>query len=75
RIIAALLSQRKRLSRVIHDGPAQMLANVLMRTDVIDRTYREKGIENALAEIADLKKTVRNALSEVRRIIYDLRPM
>ncbi|KOS60751.1 sensor histidine kinase [Lysinibacillus agricola] len=75
RIIAAQEEERKRLSREIHDGPAQMLANVLMRTDLIDRTYREKGIEYALAEIADLKKTVRNALSEVRRIIYDLRPM
>ncbi|MFF2178517.1 sensor histidine kinase [Lysinibacillus sp. NPDC058147] len=75
RIIAAQEEERKRLSREIHDGPAQMLANVLMRTDLIDRTYREKGIEHALAEIADLKKTVRNALSEVRRIIYDLRPM
>ncbi len=75
RIIAAQEEERKRLSREIHDGPAQMLANVLMRTDLIERTYREKGIEYALAEIADLKKTVRNALSEVRRIIYDLRPM
>ncbi|KOY82349.1 sensor histidine kinase [Lysinibacillus sp. FSL H8-0500] len=75
RIIAAQEEERKRLSREIHDGPAQMLANVLMRTDLIDRTYREKGIDKALAEIADLKKTVRNALSEVRRIIYDLRPM
>ena len=75
RIISAQEEERKRLSREIHDGPAQMMANVLMRTDLIERTYREKGIEQAIAEITDLKKTVRNALSEVRRIIYDLRPM
>lgn len=75
RIISAQEEERKRLSREIHDGPAQMMANVLMRTDLIERTYREKGIDQAIAEIADLKKTVRNALSEVRRIIYDLRPM
>lgn len=75
RIIYAQEEERKRLSREIHDGPAQMMANVLMRTDLIERTYREKGIEQAIAEIADLKRTVRNALSEVRRIIYDLRPM
>lgn len=75
KIITAQEEERKRLSREIHDGPAQMMANVLMRTDLIERIYREKGIEEAFAELADLKLTVRNALSEVRRIIYDLRPM
>lgn len=75
RIIAAQEEERKRLSREIHDGPAQMMANVLMRSSLIDRTYREKGVEAALKELTDLKGTVRDALSEVRRIIYDLRPM
>lgn len=74
-IIAAQEEERKKLSREIHDGPAQMMANVLMRTDLIERTYREKGVEAAMKEIVDLKSTVREALSEVRRIIYDLRPM
>ena len=50
RIIAAQEEERKRLSREIHDGPAQMMANVLMRSNLIDRTYREKGVEAALAE-------------------------
>lgn len=75
KIIQAQEEERKRLSREIHDGPAQMMANVLLRSDLIERTYREKGVEQAFAEIADLKVMVRNALSEVRRIIYDLRPM
>lgn len=75
KIIASQEKERKRLSREIHDGPAQMMANVLMRSNLIERTYKEKGIDAALKEIADLKETVRNALSEVRRIIYDLRPM
>ncbi|MEK4228414.1 sensor histidine kinase [Solibacillus sp. FSL H8-0538] len=75
RIIAAQEEERKRLSREIHDGPAQMMANVLMRSNLIDRTFRERGVEAAVQEISDLKGSVRNALSEVRRIIYDLRPM
>jgi len=75
RIIAAQEEERKRLSREIHDGPAQMMANVLMRSGLIERTFREKGIDSAINELNDLKVTVRNALSEVRRIIYDLRPM
>jgi two-component system, NarL family, sensor histidine kinase DegS len=74
-IIEAQEEERKRLSREIHDGPAQMMANVLMRSDLIDRVYREKGSDEAIKEIRDLKKMVRSALYEVRRIIYDLRPM
>jgi two-component system sensor histidine kinase DegS len=75
KIIEAQEEERKRLSREIHDGPAQMLANVIMRSDLIDRVYREAGPEEAFAEIHQYKKMVRSALYEVRRIIYDLRPM
>lgn len=74
-IIEAQEEERKRLSREIHDGPAQMMANVLLRSDLIERIYHEKGIEEALKEIRDLRKMVKSSLAEVRRIIYDLRPM
>nr|WP_263324832.1 sensor histidine kinase [Neobacillus sp. Marseille-Q6967] len=75
KIIEAQEEERKRLSREIHDGPAQMLANVIMRSDLVDRVYREEGPEEAFKEIHSFKKMVRAALYEVRRIIYDLRPM
>lgn len=75
RIIQAQEEERKRLSRDIHDGPAQMLANVMIRTGLIEKIFVEKGPQPALGELADLKVMVRNALYEVRRIIYDLRPM
>ncbi|MBM6619063.1 sensor histidine kinase [Bacillus suaedaesalsae] len=75
RIIEAQEDERRRLSREIHDGPAQMLANVMMRSDLVERVYRERGGEEAMEEIRSLRKMVRNALYEVRRIIYDLRPM
>lgn len=75
RIIQAQEEERKRLSRDIHDGPAQMMANVLIRSGLIEKTFVEKGPESAFSELADLKEMVRNALYEVRRIIYDLRPM
>lgn len=75
KIIEAQEQERKKLSREIHDGPAQMLANVMMRADLVEIVQREKGPEEAIREIRDLKGMVRNALYEVRRIIYDLRPM
>lgn len=75
KIIEAQEEERKRLSREMHDGPAQMMANVMMRSDLIERVFRDRGSDAALAEIRELKSNVRSALYEVRRIIYDLRPM
>lgn len=54
---------------------AQMLANVMMRSELIERIFRDRGTEDGFQEIRNLRQNVRNALYEVRRIIYDLRPM
>lgn len=75
RIIEAQEEERKRVSREIHDGPAQMLASVMMRSELIERIFRDRGTEEGFKEIRGLRQNVRNALYEVRRIIYDLRPM
>lgn len=75
KIIEAQEDERKRLSREIHDGPAQMMANVMLRSELIERIYNEKGIDDALNEIRSLRNMVKSSLAEVRRIIYDLRPM
>ncbi|WP_435534578.1 two-component sensor histidine kinase DegS [Bacillus amyloliquefaciens] len=75
RIIEAQEEERKRVSREIHDGPAQMLANVMMRSELIERIFRDRGTEDGFQEIRNLRQNVRNAFYEVRRIIYDLRPM
>lgn len=75
RIIEAQEEERKRLSRDIHDGPAQILASVLLRAGLIEKVYTKEGPVAAFVELSELKETVRNALTEVRRIIYDLRPM
>ncbi|MDQ0254521.1 two-component system sensor histidine kinase DegS [Evansella vedderi] len=75
KIIEAQEEERKRLSREIHDGPAQMMANVALRSELVERVYAEKGVEEAMQEIRDLRCMVKDSLAEVRRIIYDLRPM
>ncbi|WP_082295093.1 sensor histidine kinase [Sporosarcina ureilytica] len=75
RIIEAQEEERKRLSRDIHDGPAQMLANVLLRAGLVEKIFNEEGKASALSELKSLRMNVRAALIEVRRVIFDLRPM
>lgn len=75
KIIEAQEEERRRISREIHDGPAQMLANILLRADIVDRTYNERGREEAAVEWKGMRSMVRLSLQEVRRIIYNLRPM
>ncbi|MFF2877247.1 sensor histidine kinase [Gottfriedia sp. NPDC057991] len=74
-LIQAQEEERIKLSREIHDGPAQTLASILMQSDFLIKTYRQRPEEDARKELSDMKEQVRCALGEVRRIIYDLRPV
>lgn len=75
KIIEAQEEERRKISREIHDGPAQMLANILLRSEIVDRTFREGDMDHVRKEIGSMRKMIRSSLYEVRRIIYDLRPM
>lgn len=75
KIIEAQEEERQRLSREIHDGPAQTLAHVLLSSELVEQVHQKKGEKAALDELSHLREMIKNALQEVRRIIYDLRPM
>ncbi len=75
KIIEAQEDERRRISREIHDGPAQMLANILLRSELVDKTFRHGTTDETIGEIKSVRKMIRSSLYEVRRIIYDLRPM
>ncbi|GEL07641.1 sensor histidine kinase [Salisediminibacterium halotolerans] len=75
RIIQAQEEERKKLSREIHDGPAQSMANVMLRSELVEKVLDQESVAKAREEIRDLRAMVQSTLSEVRRIIYDLRPM
>ncbi|ERI91504.1 putative sensor protein DegS [Clostridiales bacterium oral taxon 876 str. F0540] len=74
KILEAQENERKRIARDIHDGPAQHMANAVMKADICTMVIK-KDVEEGLKELADLKESVKIALKEVRNIIFDLRPM
>lgn len=74
KILEAQENERKRIARDIHDGPAQHMANVVMKVDICNMVI-QRSLDEGLRELADLKESVKVALKEVRDIIFDLRPM
>lgn len=75
KIILAQEEERKRISREIHDGPAQLMANMALRTEIVERMLSKKDYGRVQEEVADLKKQVRYSLEEIRKVIFNLRPM
>lgn len=73
-IIKAQEEERRRVAREIHDGPAQLLANVVLRIDVCQRLAAQD-VARLQEELGQLKDLVRLSLQDVRRIIFNLRPM
>ncbi|MCG8402165.1 MAG: histidine kinase [Firmicutes bacterium] len=73
-IIKAQEEERKRVAREIHDGPAQLLANIVIRTEYIIKlmVVQPEDVKN---ELTGLRELVRQSLQDVRKIIFDLRPM
>ena len=69
--------ERQRFARDIHDGPAQAFANAIIGLEFIERALRsdrDNVIEESLAEIDRIKRTMREGLTEIRRFIFDHRP-
>jgi len=74
KILEAQENERKRIARDVHDGPAQHMANAVMKADICKMVI-ERDFNEGLKELEDLKQSVKRALKEVRDIIFDLRPM
>jgi len=73
-IIKAQEEERLRIAREIHDGPAQSLANIVLRLEITEKLLAID-YQKAEKEIRDLNLLVRENLKDIRRIIFDLRPI
>lgn len=74
KMLEAREEERRRISRDIHDGPAQSMANIVFKAEILKKVM-EKNVEDSMNEVEELKLMVQKTLNEVRGIIYDLRPM
>jgi two-component system sensor histidine kinase DegS len=73
-LIQAQEAERLRLSRQMHDGPAQALSNFILQTEIAMRLF-DMDQAKARLELENLKGNSTTAFQQVRDFIFDLRPM
>lgn len=73
-VIQAQESERQRLARQMHDGPAQALTNLILQTDIAMRLF-DRDPAKAKEELESLKNSANSTFQKVRNFITDLRPM
>jgi two-component system sensor histidine kinase DegS len=73
-MIQAQESERQRLSRQMHDGPAQALSNFILQTEIAMRLF-DVDQQKAREELENLRMAATTAFRKVRDFIFDLRPM
>lgn len=73
-IINAQENERLRLSKELHDGPAQSLTNLILQAEICERLFN-KDPSRAQTELSNLKESVNNTFKRIREFIFELRPM
>lgn len=73
-VINAQEAERQRLSRQMHDGPAQALSNFILQTEIAMRLL-DADPKQAKDELGSLKNAALGTFQKVRNFIFELRPM
>ena len=73
RLVAAREEERRRLRRDLHDGLGPILTAVTLKADAA-RSVLAAAPDRADGLLAELRGDAKQAIGDLRRIIYDLRP-
>ncbi|MDO8753827.1 MAG: histidine kinase, partial [Anaerolineales bacterium] len=73
-LVNAQEAERQRLSRQMHDGPAQALSNFVLQTEIAMRLL-DVDPAQAREELGSLKASAMGTFQKVRNFIFELRPM
>jgi two-component system nitrate/nitrite sensor histidine kinase NarX len=70
----AVLQERQRLARNLHDAVNQSLFSASLIAEVLPRLW-ERDPDEARRSLEDLRKLTRGAISEMRMLVAELRPL
>ena len=72
-LVLAREEERRRLRRDLHDGLGPELASMTLKLDAV-RNLMNQDTERAEELLLDLKGQLDSSLTNIRRLVYDLRP-
>lgn len=73
-LITAQETERQKLSRQMHDGPAQALSNFIVQAEIATKLFDIDPVK-ARDELEKLKTSAMSAFQKVRNFVAEIRPM
>jgi signal transduction histidine kinase len=73
RLITAREEERRRLRRDLHDGLGPTLGHLTLQLDGVSDLISQDP-SAAITQVAQLKANVQDAMNDIRRLVYELRP-
>jgi signal transduction histidine kinase len=73
RLVSAREEERRRLRRDLHDGLGPQLSSQTLTIDAV-RSLMRRDPDSAETLLLDLKAQAQDAISDIRRLVYELRP-
>ncbi|CAN5531047.1 sensor histidine kinase [soil metagenome] len=74
RIIETRESERARIAQSLTNGPAQVMSNVVLRAQILERVV-ERAPDQLVQEIEDLERLAVDSLLDIRRSVFEMRPL
>lgn len=70
----AVLEERQRLARELHDSVTQALYGVSLQAEAATRALAAGDPEPAVSNLGEIRETTQEALGEMRLLLFELRP-
>lgn len=71
---AAVLEERQRLARELHDSVTQALYGISLQAEAASRALAAGDVDPAAANLREIRETTQESLGEMRLLLFGLRP-